>query len=146
MQISFFICKSRTVYCRIQSNSTVTVLYLVSLLFAPPILHPTNHFFDREVFYLLVFKRLIDFIIILYENTGNARIRTIACSYQSPLFRLHARLTERNVVPTEVPIQGFRTGFEFGIYSHLTLHLIITVYWHLLTEIFDISDWVMVFW
>ena len=24
--------------------------YLVSLLFAPPILHPTNHFLDREVF------------------------------------------------------------------------------------------------
>ena len=24
-------------------------MYLVSLLFAPPILHPTNHFLDREV-------------------------------------------------------------------------------------------------
>ena len=29
LQIGFFICKSRTVYCRIQSNPTVTVLYLV---------------------------------------------------------------------------------------------------------------------
>ena len=29
-------------------------LNLVSLLFAPPILHPTNHFLDREVFDLLV--------------------------------------------------------------------------------------------
>ena len=30
------------------------ILYLVSLLFAPPILHPTNHVLDREVFDLLV--------------------------------------------------------------------------------------------
>ena len=28
------------------SNPTVTVLYLVSLLFAPPILHPTNQYLD----------------------------------------------------------------------------------------------------
>ena len=38
------------VNCRIQSNPTVTVLYLVSLLFAPPILHPPNYVLDREVF------------------------------------------------------------------------------------------------
>ena len=30
-------------------TSTVTVLYLVSLLFAIPILHPANYFHDREV-------------------------------------------------------------------------------------------------
>ena len=35
-------------------ESYKTILYLVSLLFAPPILHPTNNFLDREVFYLLV--------------------------------------------------------------------------------------------
>ena len=28
---------------------TVMVLYLVSLLFAPPILHPTDHFLNREI-------------------------------------------------------------------------------------------------
>ena len=40
------------VNCRIQSNPTVTVLYLVSLLFAPPILHPPNYVLDREVFFI----------------------------------------------------------------------------------------------
>ena len=41
--------------CRILPNLTLTyILYLVSLLFAPPILHPTNHFLDREVFDILV--------------------------------------------------------------------------------------------
>ena len=30
------------------------ILYLVSLLFAPPVLYTTNHFLDREVFDLLV--------------------------------------------------------------------------------------------
>ena len=42
-----------TVSCRILSNPTVTVLllyHLIPLLFAPPILHSTNHFLDREVF------------------------------------------------------------------------------------------------
>ena len=38
-----------TVSCGIQSDPTVTVLYLVSLLFAPPFLHSTNHFLDRKV-------------------------------------------------------------------------------------------------
>ena len=41
------------VNCRIQSNPTVTVLYLVSLLFVLQFLHPTNHFLDGEVLYLL---------------------------------------------------------------------------------------------
>ena len=47
LQIQF-----RTVSCRILPNLTLT--YLVSLLFAPPILHITNHFLAREVFDLLV--------------------------------------------------------------------------------------------
>lgn len=40
----------------VQSNRTpLTVLYhLASLLIAPPILHPTHHFFDREVFDFLI--------------------------------------------------------------------------------------------
>ena len=57
-----------TVGCRILSNPTVTVLYLVSLLFGPPILHvhPTAvHFLDREVFkkYTCMLSKCID-------NTG----------------------------------------------------------------------------
>ena len=42
------------VNCRIQSGPAVAVLCLVSLIFAPPVLHPTDHFLDRKVFYLLV--------------------------------------------------------------------------------------------
>ena len=41
------------VNCRVQSNPTTTVLYLVSMLFAPPFLHPTNHFLDRSYFIYL---------------------------------------------------------------------------------------------
>ena len=44
--------KCRTFGCRILSYPTETVLYLVSLLYAPPIVYPTNHFLDREVFLL----------------------------------------------------------------------------------------------
>ena len=46
------ICKCRTVdSCRIDPTKPhFNTLYLVSLLFAPPILHPTNHFLDREVY------------------------------------------------------------------------------------------------
>ena len=35
--------------CRILSNPTVIVLYLVSLLFAQPILHPTDNFLEIEL-------------------------------------------------------------------------------------------------
>ena len=35
---------------RYSINTAVTVLYLVSMLIAPPILHPTDHFLGREVF------------------------------------------------------------------------------------------------
>ena len=55
LQIGFFICKFRTVSCRMDPTKPhFNTLYLVSLLFAPPILHPTNHCLDREVFDLLV--------------------------------------------------------------------------------------------
>ena len=55
LQIGFFICKFRAVSCRMHATKPhFNTLYLVSLLFAPPILHPTNHFLDREVFDLLV--------------------------------------------------------------------------------------------
>ena len=36
--------------CTILSNPAITVLYLVSLLFAPPIPHPTDDFLDRKAF------------------------------------------------------------------------------------------------
>ena len=50
------ICKCRTVIVvgSYQTSLYHTVPYLVSLLFAPPILHTTNQFLDREVFDLLV--------------------------------------------------------------------------------------------
>ena len=51
-------CKCRTVIVVLSTKdptkSHFNILYLVSLLFAPPILHTTNHFLDREVFDLLV--------------------------------------------------------------------------------------------
>ena len=51
LQMKKPICKCRTV---IVVGSYLTSLYFVSLLFAPPILHTTNHFLGREVFDLLV--------------------------------------------------------------------------------------------
>ena len=44
--------------------SIVIVLYLVSLLFALPILHPTNHFLDREVFKIYLF---ICYLELVYD-------------------------------------------------------------------------------
>ena len=43
-------CRAVLVVGSYQTPCTVTLLHLVSLLFAPPILHPTDHFLDREVF------------------------------------------------------------------------------------------------
>ena len=42
--VGFFICKFRAVSCRILPNLTLTQCTLFYLLFAPPILHATNHF------------------------------------------------------------------------------------------------------
>ena len=57
LQMKKPICKCRTVIVvgyPTKPHFNIHVLYLVSLLFAPPILHPTIHFLDREVFDLLV--------------------------------------------------------------------------------------------
>ena len=51
LQMKKPICKCRTA---IVVGPHFNILYLVFLLFAPPILHTINHFLDREVFDLLV--------------------------------------------------------------------------------------------
>ena len=41
--------KISKVFSYMVPNLPVTLLYLVSLLFASPILHSTNHFFNRDL-------------------------------------------------------------------------------------------------
>ena len=60
------------------------ILYLVALLFAPPILHPTNHFLDREVFDLLV-KYDYDYFCV-HRLSGHWAMHTdFVCVYMDTL-------------------------------------------------------------
>ena len=81
LQMKKPICKYS---CRILPNLTFNILYLVSLLFAPPILHTTNHFLDTEVFDLLV---PIIFLSLPWLSVFVAMYRTLRfllCVYLFP--------------------------------------------------------------
>ena len=80
LQMKKPICKCRTVivvgsYTKPHFNA----LYLVSLLFAPLILHTTNHFLDREVFDLLV---PIIFFVSARSVQYNLRLSVFVAMYR----------------------------------------------------------------